>query len=129
MKRDMDYVRTLLLRIEELKLPDSSQLIESDDADDFAKMVDHLKMLIEEAGYVSGCEDHVMGPKGEYWGDLRLTWTGHEYLDTIRDDEVWRNTKKGISAVGSVGVEMLMALAKGFARKKIEDHTGITLQF
>lgn len=26
----------------------------------------------------------------------RLTWSGHEYLDAMRDDTIWKNAKKTI---------------------------------
>ena len=50
---------------------------------------------------------------------------GHEYLDAIRDDEVWRRTKDGAHAVGSFSLEVLGTLARGLVREKICRHTGI----
>lgn len=38
---------------------------------------------------------------------IRLTMAGHEYLDTIRDEEVWRRTKEGDRAVGSFSLATL----------------------
>jgi hypothetical protein len=56
---------------------------------------------------------------------IRLTMADHEYLDAIRDDEVWHRTKEGAHAFGSFGSEALGALAQGFVREKIRQHTGI----
>jgi hypothetical protein len=32
------------------------------------------------------------------WLPKRLTWDGHEFLDAIRDPEVWRRTKEGVAS-------------------------------
>ncbi|MFC6486352.1 DUF2513 domain-containing protein [Nitratireductor sp. GCM10026969] len=47
----------------------------------------------------------------------RLTWRGHEFLDTIRDPEIWRQTKGGVSKIGTASVELFGKLRK---------HTGNT---
>jgi hypothetical protein len=50
--------------------------------------------------------------------DLKLTWSGYEFLDKIRDPEIWRQTKAGASKVGVWSVAMLGELAVGFAKAK-----------
>lgn len=67
--------------------------------------------------------DH--GDTGYEMWPTRLTMAGHEYLDTIRDEEVWRRTKEGARAMGSFSLDALGALAKGLVREKIRKHTGI----
>lgn len=54
----------------------------------------------------------------------RITWSGHEFLDSVRDDEVWRRTKDGALAVKGFSADLLLDLAKGFARKKSASKTG-----
>jgi Hypothetical protein (DUF2513) len=34
---------------------------------------------------------------GKNWVDLNLTWQGHEFLETVRDPDVWERTKEGAS--------------------------------
>lgn len=65
--------------------------------------------------------------QNKMWGMVRLTWEGHDFLDTIRDDEVWAATKDGVKKAGGFSLELMKALAKGLLRKKIEHHTGIEL--
>ena len=58
---------------------------------------------------------------------VRLTWAGHDYLDAIRDPEIWRKTIQETDAIGSFTFDLVRDLAKGFIKKKIEDHTGVKL--
>jgi len=74
--------------------------------------------LITSEGYICG---HI-----EY-GFIELTWCGHEFLDEVRDNEIWRKTKDGAQSAGSFSFDLLKSLARGFAKKQIEDYTGIKL--
>ena len=58
-----------------------------------------------------------------------MTWKGYEYLDTIRDPEIWSKTKDGARRAGGFSMEIFAALAKGLIKKKIKDHTGVELEF
>ena len=58
---------------------------------------------------------------------LRITFAGHDYLDSIRDDGIWNKTKQAVAETGgSATLEIIKSLATGFLKKKIEQHTGIT---
>ncbi|MCK0551051.1 DUF2513 domain-containing protein [Pseudomonas syringae] len=39
------------------------------------------------------------------WQPRRLTYKGHEFLDTVRDEEIWRRTK-----AGGVGLGLLLEI-------------------
>ncbi len=58
---------------------------------------------------------------------MRLTWDGHDFLDSIRDPVIWQETKEGVKKAGGFSLELLGDLAKGLLKKKIEDHTGVQL--
>jgi hypothetical protein len=98
MRRDMEYVRELLLKIEAAPgvVKRSSDLI-SDVAthtqEDRDKLNYHLGMLVNEVPFVSGIAAHSYTEQN--WLRLRLTWQGHEFLETVRDPEVWARTKEG----------------------------------
>jgi hypothetical protein len=59
----------------------------------------------------------------------RLTWSGHEFLDNVRDPEIWRRTKEGADKVGGFSLEVLGASAKGFIKKQVSEKTGSELDF
>lgn len=56
-----------------------------------------------------------------------MTYSGHEFLDTIRDNKVWASTKKAISAFSSVALSTVMGVGKSLTLKMIADKTGIQI--
>ncbi len=57
-----------------------------------------------------------------------VTWAGHDYLDAVRDQGVWDKTKSAVAETGgNASLEIVKALALGFLKKKISQHTGIEL--
>jgi hypothetical protein len=57
----------------------------------------------------------------------KLTWQGHDFVDAVRDPEIWRKTKRSADAIGSITFDLIKDLAKGFIKTKIEEHTGVKL--
>lgn len=86
--------------------------------------IDYQTRLLSEAGLIWSID---CATKDEPFAmmPVRLTMAGHEYLDSIRDDKVWRRTKTAAQTIGSFSLEALSALARGFMREKIRKHTGI----
>ena len=131
MKRDMDLIRELLLRLEVLPVrPGRPLQITPDDETlrvvgyDTTQIEYHLS-LVGEAGFI---DDGGVRP----WvgtGFLGLTWSGHDFLDSVRDPAIWKATKEGANEAGGFSVDLLRALAKGLIKKQIEKHTGISLDF
>lgn len=128
MKRDMDYVRELLLKIE--AAPDdvrsSRELAEPDaTAADIDKLNYHLHMLTTQVGLVEGLEAHTMSTMS--WLHIRLTWAGHEFLEAVRDDGIWSKTKEGAKRVGSQGFDFILDLAKAYAKHLAKERLGFDL--
>ncbi len=130
MLRNMDLIRELLLRLESLpKNLSSIYLLKPGDEeiqiDGYsADQIDYHLSLISEAGLIeSGRSTAVMSG----YMFKRLSWAGHDFLDAVRDPEVWAKTKRGAEAAGGFTVDLLKDLAKGFLKKQVEDYTGIKL--
>lgn len=130
MVRNMDLIRELLLRLESLptnlssiyllKPGDNETQIDGYSAD----QIDYHLSLISEAGLIeSGRSAAVMNG----YMFKRLSWAGHDFLDSIRDPDVWAKTKRGAEAAGGFTVDLLKDLAKGFIRKQVEEYTGIKI--
>ena|SRR3712207_3013464 len=132
MKRDMDLVRDILFALG--KGTDLYLKPEGLDVQGFAteEVRSHL-ILLGDAGFVSsfpmpstnlnGLKSFAKGRIGTY----RLTWQGHEFLDTVRDPEIWRKTKAGAAKVGGLGVEVLWGLAKEYVKAEVRDRLGVPL--
>lgn len=120
MQRDMDFVRSILLRIAEAPAPLRMEALLDKDAGPAEReaLVYHLKLLIDQAGFVSGIASH--SHAGFYWLDLNLTWSGHEFLDNVRDPEIWRQTKAGAVKAGQWSLKALADIAVAIGKARIE---------
>ena len=54
-----------------------------------------------------------------------LTWSGHEFLDNIRDDNVWKNTKNIISKFSSVSLTLVSNIASQVISAMIKNQLNI----
>jgi len=108
MKRDWDLIREILTKVEECN-PNVKGVQPSDfSIDAHTAVAYHVKLLID-AGLVEG----EMTPSMHF--DVEsLTWEGHEFLDSIRDDTVWEKTK---TIFADKGISMSIDLVKGVASK------------
>ena len=128
-RRDMDLVRALLLRLEAWQMeagdvfsipPDDPHL--AVDGYEPAQIEYHLSLLRGERFIDCPGSQPMLGIT--FAG---VTWKGHDFLDQIRDPAIWNETKEGLRKAGGFSFDLLNALAKGFIKKKIEQHTGIQL--
>lgn len=116
MKRDMDLVRELLLAIECEGTPTLRDMPKAPPASDL-EVGYHIGMLVD-AGLLSAVD---LGEKGsEEYGDIALTWEGHEFLETVRDPQVWSTAKAGAKKIGSFSIGVLVELAKAAAVTKAQ---------
>lgn len=129
MKRDMDLIRALLLKLEALPMQPGDVVHITPDADeiaipgyDAAQIEYHLSQILAE-GYV---DDGGVRPMVGI-GFLSLTPDGHDFVDSVRDPAIWAKTKQGAIAAGGFTLDLLKDLAKGFVKKQIEERTGVKL--
>lgn len=145
MKRDMDLIRTILLEIEE-DANINGRFIVSDadlrqDNTDAPTIQYHLRLLMD-AGYIEGHDAHkltgeIILPKPEAGlprrEDMpaiqitRMTWEGHDFLESVRDDKVWQKTKGYLKDIGGVGIDVLKDVAKAVVKDQIKQYTGMSL--
>jgi hypothetical protein len=84
-----------------------------------------MHMLLDEVCLLKG--DSIGDEQGEEWQDLQLTWNGHEFLEAVRDPEVWRRTKEGAKAAGNAGLGFMWELAKAYGKHVAKERLGIEL--
>ena len=58
---------------------------------------------------------------------LRLTASGHEFLDTVQNPEVWSKTKAAAKKVGGVGFDLFLQIAKAEAKRFAIEKLGLPL--
>jgi hypothetical protein len=86
-KRDLELVRRILLHLEEAEASPSGFGAFADDGYDSGTIHYHVRLL-HDAGLIEA--DEIV--PGQWWPE-RMTWSGHEFLDAARNEELWRETK------------------------------------
>ena len=67
-------------------------------------------LKLNEAEYISGKICKTMS--GDVSGFVdSITWNGHKFLDTIRDNKVWKETKNILSKVSSASISFTASVA------------------
>jgi hypothetical protein len=116
MKRDMNLVRAILVQVEAnndladwapLSFPDRS-----------AEEVSFHVCIMAEGGLLEATDSSSLGGHFE-WHATRLTWAGCEFLDTIRNDTVW---KQVVSAIAREGGPASFAIVKALAFHFLKQH-------
>lgn len=129
MRRDADLIRELMLKLEALPTAHCSEFRLQPGADSMtvagfsANEIEYHLRLIVEAGLITSRGRFA---NGDFRFD-RMTWSGHDFVDSVRDAAIWARTKNGAEAAGGFTVDLLKDLAKGFIKKQIKDKTGIDL--
>lgn len=112
MKRDMGIIRGALIALEA-----DSDLRQVCDDDELLKY--HLRLAIE-GGLLRGNIAEYAGGYQILLNDCPITNAGHDFLDAIREDTIWRKVLTRIAGVaGSVGVDVLTEIAKDELRRRL----------
>ncbi|WP_426154168.1 DUF2513 domain-containing protein [Pseudomonas sp. DC3000-4b1] len=126
MKLDKDLVREILLTLESSMHPAHGTLDLSFEGRT-AEVISYHVLLLTEAGFLCSQSQQFLEDKSKIWKPMRLTYKGHEFLETIRDGEVWGLTKKGVEKAGGASLSLMMELGKVYGKQVIKDRLGIEL--
>jgi Hypothetical protein (DUF2513) len=129
MNRNMDLMRDILLAFEADQKLDGSRIYRARAGDVFKKegvseeeIAYGLRLLMDRA-LVIGSYDKTSG----IFDVERLSNDGHDFLDSTRSPDIWNKVKKEALAAGGGTLDILMKLAAGYIKKRLEDSTGIKL--
>jgi hypothetical protein len=126
MKLDKDLVREILLAVEGSDHnPDEGHPFLFEDRTQ-REMTYHVIQL-HDGGFLIGHDATVLSDRFPVWQVKRLTYKGHEFLDTVRDGEVWELTKAGADKVGSASIGLMLELGKAYGKQVLRDRLGIDL--
>ncbi len=99
MQRNMDLVRTILMRIEDS--PSGWAAHPFGIAGFTPEQVGYHAHIMMEDGLIEGVDVTTFESKGPEAMPRALTWKGHEFLDLARDQKRWNQAKAIIGKVGS----------------------------
>lgn len=129
MLRDRELLRDLLLRIE----AEGGDRLEPFDVraqfqDRDPKLVSFHVWLLKDAGFVVAVNDNtLLSDDFELWDPCCLTWRGFEFLDTIKDGEIWKKTKQAAARGGSASIEFMWKIAQAYVSKQLKEKAGIDI--
>ena len=111
MKRDLDLIREILFVVEHQRVTDKAiTLHKKQFVDKFPEITDdmldeHIRLLVEQNLLES--EPHQLG-----WFILRLTWSGHDFLQHSKMNSIWQKTKKVAS---DFSLDLVVSTLKDYA--------------
>lgn len=122
MKLDKECVRNVLLTLESLN---KDVALTSDNYAEFPLLssydletVSYTLKRLDEAGFVNVKFFPVLSGDDPFRA-TSLTWAGHQFLDNIRDDGVWKETKKVASKVAGVSLPILSEIATSVLKRTL----------
>lgn len=129
MKINNDCVRDILLHLEKELDYNNIYIISSDDDQEsvlgytVAEVVYSLEKLYE-AGYINAKVAKTLNPSTMVYVNS-ITWSGHQFLDTIRPQTVWEKTKQDAAQIGSTSLTVLSQIAVTVASQLISKNLGL----
>jgi len=115
MKLNKELIREILLEVESTEDPLSLKTLNLPGHTD--EEISYHICLLAEAGFLKAHDLTTLN--GFNWSATRLTYEGHEFLDTIRDNEIWRKTKEIAKIAGISSINALFEIGKGFVKQKL----------
>lgn len=119
MRRDLDLIRLVLLRIEENDEPTRAMELSVEGFSD-VQVQYHVKLL-KDAGYIVAQDFSSM--TGMDYRPKSLTWKGHDFLDAARSATVWNRVKTKLKDIGS---DAPLAIVKQLAMKYVQESLGLS---
>lgn len=122
-KRDLDLIRRMLLKMESLDSSYGTTRLNAfkDMCDDEAVLSLHVHLLLD-AGLIEATDMIYTGNGVDDFLITRMTFAGYDYLDSIRDESVWNEVKKKIASVGG---SVSLDIAKELGVMLLKQHLGI----
>jgi hypothetical protein len=116
--RDLNLVRAIMLKIEELPLSGSDYRPFEINGYNPAMVYYHLEML-RDAGWLR--MEVAMGSPPLVW-ITAVTWEGHEFIEAVRNSGVWAQVRRRIASEGG---GMAIATVKALAHQYLRTHFGV----
>jgi|WetSurMetagenome_2_1015567.scaffolds.fasta_scaffold428601_2 hypothetical protein len=119
MKLDMDLVREILLEIEAKDLGKNADIEVVVPSYSEEEVNYHVGQLVD-AGYIRAHEIPDTESDGVLYEPFAMTWSGHQFIETIRDSSVWGKVKSvAVERGGALTVEIVAGLASQYAKSLV----------
>lgn len=122
MKQDWTIIRQILLKLEDSSTPNTVLRPDHLETFDFQEVAYNMRLLYE-AGYIEANFQESRSGNGAINAAIarRLTHTGHQLLDTIRNDTVWQRIKSTIRDKGmDLTFDLVFSVGKKVAHQMLD---------
>lgn len=124
MERDLSLIRELLLRIK--KMPDRGKGLDLNNEGYSKTTVIYNLGLAINVGLVDGTVGWLQGGSDRYIATvMSLTWEGHDFLDSVRQEDVWKKTQERAENAGHKIAHISLDLVKEVAISVIKSQLGL----
>jgi hypothetical protein len=83
------------------------------------EVVEHIQLMID-AGLIEGeAQTEPNMPGGGIFVISKLTWSGHDFLNAARSDDVWNATKRRMAKAGAWTFGLVLEVLKEEAKRRI----------
>ena len=118
MKRDMDLIREILLFLEaNNEFNEEKRVNPNDFSNDNVGILSSHFRLIKDAKYI---QDLTIG-SGGYIVTGAITNQGYDFIESVRNPDIWRKTKAAGDKVGGWTVSLLAEYAKGLLKLQFDN--------
>ena len=118
MRRDFDLARTILLAIEANEDATGHGWITLGKINGYSQeQVSYHVRLLNQAGLIEAI--NLSDNLGFRWEPIGLTWQGHEFLDSARDETLWKEAKRQLKNMGSISLQVLLQILLKLAESQV----------
>lgn len=126
MQLNHDCVRDVLLYVEEnanynVRISTNSIKLKDYSIEEIVYTIEKLS----EADFLNMTSVSTMGKQIPGYIVKSITYKGHEFLDNIKDNSVWSDTKKQLSKFSSTSLSIISSVAAQVLSAKIKLHLGL----
>ncbi len=121
MKRDMDLLRSILVKVESCEDPLGLERMPGVEGYDEAEVSYHMTLL-HEAGLIKALVSDEQGAPYPEFLQINLTWNGHEFLSVAKDDSVWKKAREKFLIPG---MRITFDLLLGYLKEKAKEKFGL----
>lgn len=127
MKRNLDVIRKIMIYCEETLKPGAilhaknmpkSLYKEIDSSMTEDEFIEHV-VLLEECHLIEGKGLKLISGLYAEFMVIRITSTGHDFLDALRNETVWSAVKEKVNLVGGVALSTMIDIAKDYIKKNL----------
>ena len=124
MERDLELIRKIFLCLEEMPGRGEDLDLSFEGYDE--KVVVYNMDLAIQAGLVEGNVRWAADTSDIFWWSIQsLTWDGHDFLNSVREEHVWKATQDKVASAGLTAGQVTLDVIKTVATSVIKQSLGL----